>query len=262
MSHKDFNFNPIRIFNGLTKKDVQNKFQSNLFNKVPVLSIFKTTRDYLDILKQNPHQASFLKEAWAIEIMKKLNFKVQITGLLDRSLGPVILVGNHSSYLDIPLLWMAVPEVKFLSKSEIQYWPLFGNAAKLTGTIFVSRQCVNSKQLAKDRIKQQLLCDRNKIALFPSGTTNLIESRRWNHGIFKIAQEEKIPVQPFRIRYSNKRAAAYIDRDFFPFHLNQLAKIGQQFAEIEFHPQVMIKNYEADCYYWKNWSEGFCQDFV
>lgn len=51
---------------------------------------------------------------------------------------PLLLVANHSSWLDIVVLTSILPVV-FIAKSEIAGWPLFGLFAKLQRSVFVDR---------------------------------------------------------------------------------------------------------------------------
>lgn len=51
---------------------------------------------------------------------------------------PLLLVANHSSWLDIVVLTSILPVI-FIAKSEIAGWPLFGLFAKLQRSVFVDR---------------------------------------------------------------------------------------------------------------------------
>jgi lyso-ornithine lipid O-acyltransferase len=51
---------------------------------------------------------------------------------------PLLIVANHSSWLDIPVI-TAVAPVVFVAKQEIASWPLFGLLAKLQRSVFVDR---------------------------------------------------------------------------------------------------------------------------
>lgn len=51
---------------------------------------------------------------------------------------PLLLIANHSSWLDITVLSSLLPAV-FVAKSEIARWPLFGLFAKLQRSVFVDR---------------------------------------------------------------------------------------------------------------------------
>src|SRR6266571_3968335 len=51
---------------------------------------------------------------------------------------PLLVVSNHSSWLDIPVI-TAVAPVVFVAKREVASWPIFGLLAKLQRTVFVDR---------------------------------------------------------------------------------------------------------------------------
>ncbi len=51
---------------------------------------------------------------------------------------PLLIVANHSSWLDIPVI-TAVAPVVFVAKHEIAGWPVFGTLARLQRSVFVDR---------------------------------------------------------------------------------------------------------------------------
>ena len=53
--------------------------------------------------------------------------------------GATAWVGNHLSYLDVPVLGSLGP-MRFVAKQEVAAWPLFGWLANLQSTIYVSRR--------------------------------------------------------------------------------------------------------------------------
>jgi 1-acyl-sn-glycerol-3-phosphate acyltransferase len=52
---------------------------------------------------------------------------------------PVLLVSNHTSWLDIPVL-SAVAPVSFVAKKEVGGWPFVASLARLQQTVFVDRE--------------------------------------------------------------------------------------------------------------------------
>src|SRR5205823_13405773 len=50
-----------------------------------------------------------------------------------------LVVANHLGYLDILVLSATVP-CAFISKAEIERWPIIGRFARWAGTVFVERQ--------------------------------------------------------------------------------------------------------------------------
>jgi 1-acyl-sn-glycerol-3-phosphate acyltransferase len=67
-----------------------------------------------------------------------LGIRVRVIG--ERVRGhPLLVVANHSSWLDVPVITATAPAV-FVAKREIASWPLFGLLAKLQRSVFVDRQ--------------------------------------------------------------------------------------------------------------------------
>jgi 1-acyl-sn-glycerol-3-phosphate acyltransferase len=169
---------------------------------------------------------------------------------------PLLLVGNHLSYLDIPLLMQSSPNISFVAKEEVGRWPVIGAGARALNTIFVKRSCARERALARAALGRELAGGK-RVVVFPAGTTCMFESKPWRRGAFEIAKEFGIPIQPFRIRYTPVRAAAYIGRDFFPVHLFKLAQAGGVTAKIEFHPSVQVDDVEEASSAWRSWSQTF-----
>lgn len=182
--------------------------------------------------------------------------KVEIKGAPNHTEGPCILVGNHISYLDIPVLMKSVPEISFVSKKEVKFWPLIGKAAEKVKTVFVERGNAHSRAQAKNQIAKALIHENKKVVIFPSGTTSIRRSSFWRKGVFEIAEKNQIAVQPFRFRYEPLGAAAYVGEDNFFLHMLQLFKHREIKVVLEFHKPILINNSVSDCKTWKDWCES------
>lgn len=195
-----------------------------------------------------------LKKEWAEKILSRigLNLTIKGTPTLGKS---VLFVGNHLSYLDIPVLMSAVPGLSFVAKKEIRNWPLFGYGASLIDTVFVDRGNQSDRSKVRQTIGRELEFGK-RIALFPSGTTCLNELTEWRRGAFEIARVHAAFIQPFRIRYEPARLAAYIDNDFFPIHLVNLIENSPIRGTIEFHPVVEVQNSEESRQTWQTWARA------
>jgi lyso-ornithine lipid O-acyltransferase len=80
---------------------------------------------------------------------------------------PLLLIANHSSWLDITVLSSLMPAV-FIAKSEIAGWPLFGLFAKLQRSVFVDR----SRRQATGEVNRTIasrLGDGDPVVLFGEG---------------------------------------------------------------------------------------------
>jgi 1-acyl-sn-glycerol-3-phosphate acyltransferase len=83
---------------------------------------------------------------------------------------PLLLVSNHSSWIDILALSSITP-LKFIAKSEVARWPLFGLFAKLQRTVFVDR----AKRQATVEVNREIaarLSEGDPIVLFGEGTSS------------------------------------------------------------------------------------------
>lgn len=80
-----------------------------------------------------------------------------------------LLVANHLSYLDIVLI-AAVTPARFVSKSEVKSWPIFGFFARCAGTIFIDRARRQDTARANAELKAALAGE-ELLVLFPEGTS-------------------------------------------------------------------------------------------
>jgi 1-acyl-sn-glycerol-3-phosphate acyltransferase len=219
------------------------------------VSVFTTTFDYLQRSTHDEDAKPELARLWARDILTNIGVSVEVRGSPSPRT-PLLLVGNHLSYLDIPLLMGFAPNISFVAKEEVGRWPVIGAGARALNTIFVKRSCAKERALARAALGRELAGGK-RIAVFPAGTTCMFESKPWRKGAFEIAKEFGIPIQPFRIRYTPARRAAYIGRDFFPLHLFRLAQAGGVKAKIEFHPSVQVDDVEESTSTWRSWSQTF-----
>lgn len=217
------------------------------------LELLARTCKYLYLSRRPGASVPILQKKWAHETLDLFNIHLTVKGR-QSSTSPLILVGNHISYLDIPLLMATVDDVSFVAKKELAAWPVFGTAARALNTIFVSRGCQNSRSETRDAIAEGLRQNR-RIVVFPSGTTCLDETRIWRRGIFEIAHATKTPIQPFRLTYSPLRKAAYIDDDFFPSHIWSLSREKDIAASLEFHAPFAVEHPAQDCARWQEWTQ-------
>lgn len=226
--------------------------------------IFTLTAHYLRQAKRYERKNGSLSQkklqefilAWARAILNIIEMDIEIRGKIPDESQPVIFVGNHISYVDIPLLLASVPVV-FVSKEEVSKWLVIGPASKKAGTVFVKRESGESRARTAQAISACITERKQSIAIFPSGTTTLDEQKPWRTGALKIAHKHHIPVQPFRITYKPLRAVAYIDKDFFPIHLWNLLTCKERVrAVIEFGEVQTIHDPMIDCERIRKWTSA------
>ena len=109
--------------------------------------------------------AQWLQESCA-RGLSAIKVQTMTTGELPRR---GLLVSNHLSYLDILVLSAAVA-CAFVSKSEVEQWPIFGLYARWAGTVFVRRHDRSDAARANVSVAESLR-DGVPVVLFPEGTT-------------------------------------------------------------------------------------------
>jgi 1-acyl-sn-glycerol-3-phosphate acyltransferase len=93
--------------------------------------------------------------------------RVEVTGQPLRD--HVLFAANHVSWLDILALGGATGAV-FVSRDDVEKWPVVGWLASLNDTIYVARQARREVHGQADRLRA-VLRDGKAVALFPEGTT-------------------------------------------------------------------------------------------
>jgi 1-acyl-sn-glycerol-3-phosphate acyltransferase len=215
--------------------------------------ILHETHQSLADAKKSTKSIKELKMLWAQKILQRLNFDIEFIGQPITSSGTLFL-GNHISYIDIPILMSIVENISFVAKKELSNWPIFGAGAKTLDTVFVNRENGDSRNTARMAI-QNALSFGKRVLIFPSGTTCIDNSKKWRKGAFEIAEQTGCQIQAFRIQYEPLREVAFIDEDFFLIHLYKLLGEKKIKAKIEFAQPLYITNPIKDCQHWQNWAQ-------
>lgn len=145
-------------------------------------------------------------QAWSVALLRHLGIALQVRGQPPLG-GPVLLVANHLSWLDIPVLH-AARHCRFVSKSDVQAWPLIGTLATAAGTLYIQRS-VRRDAL---RVVQQMaiaLRERAVLAVFPEGTTGDGGALLPFHAnLLQAALTVGAPVLPVGLRYVDRATGA------------------------------------------------------
>ncbi len=108
-----------------------------------------------------------------------------------------IVVANHTSYIDTPLIFRTIPFfVRPLAKTELSRVPLFGFLYRQLA-VLVDRSDSASKAKSV-RLLRETLDKEGSIFIFPEGTFNETEQplKNFYDGAFRLALETRTPILP------------------------------------------------------------------
>ena len=140
--------------------------------------------------------ARWLHESCA-RAMRVIDLEIELFGVLPQR---GMIVSNHVSYLDIPALSTALPCV-FISKAEVEQWPLIGRYARWAGSVFVQRHDRADAARANVNVADALQ-NGVPVVLFPEGTTtDGHRVLRFHSTMLQPAIDTAASVTPCAIRY-------------------------------------------------------------
>lgn len=126
---------------------------------------------------------------------------VRCSGLARLPLAACVIVANHASYLDGPLLFAYLPpRFGFVIKKEAARLPIVGHLLHRLGHHFVERKNRHEGGSDARRILRALK-QGEAVAFFPEGTFNPEPGvARFHGGAFALAARAGLPVAPIAIR--------------------------------------------------------------
>jgi len=114
---------------------------------------------------------------------------------------PCVYCANHSSYLDILISYLIIPEYFiFMGKREIQTLPLFNIFFKGMN-ILVNRSSTTDAHKAFTRAMAELEKG-NSVFIFPEGGIIFREGKlaEFKNGAFRMAMEKQVPIVPITFK--------------------------------------------------------------
>jgi 1-acyl-sn-glycerol-3-phosphate acyltransferase len=178
---------------------------------------------------------------WASGMLRLLNVTVRVNGQPVQQ-GPMLVVINHISWLDILVILAAQP-VRFVSKSEVKHWPIIGWLATNAGTLYIER--TNRRDaLRVVHETAQALQSGKLIAIFPEGTTSDGKQLLPFHAnLLQAAISAESPVQPVALRFleangSLSMSPVYIDDDTLLSSIWRMLRAEPVTAQLDFLPPI------------------------
>jgi 1-acyl-sn-glycerol-3-phosphate acyltransferase len=158
--------------------------------------------------------------------MTKINpaWKLHISGeTISNPRQPYVVLCNHQSLADIPLISNLPWEMKWMAKEELFKLPFVGWMMRLSGDISVDRKSPRSGAQALIKA-QRILEQKCSVMIFPEGTRTLDgRVRQFTDGAFHLAIKAKVQILPLVIEGS---------RDCIPKHSWKFGKPSDIFLKV------------------------------
>ena len=153
-------------------------------------------------------------QAWALELLEHFAIKLVVRGQ-PPAIGPMLLVSNHISWLDIVVMH-AARHCRFVSKSDVQGWPLVSTLANAAGTLYIERASRRDAMRVVHHMAKALRAG-DVLAVFPEGTTgDGGQLLPFHANLIQAAISAQAPVQPLALQFVDaasgrpSRAPSYV----------------------------------------------------
>lgn len=176
---------------------------------------------------------------WSRAVCWIFGFRLSVQGEVGP--GPQLVVANHISWIDITVM-RSFAMMGFVSKAEIEEWPLIGYLARIGGTVFHHRGSHDSASGVAAVMAERLL-EGGNVAIFPEGGILRGPGIKRFHGrMFAAAIDTRSPVQPVMLRYmrdgKHLNDVTFINGEHFVGNLFRLLRQRSCTAEVVVLPRI------------------------
>jgi len=150
---------------------------------------------------------------WAGKLLRLLGMRLTSQGQFRP--GAKLLVANHVSWIDIMVVHAICPEARFVSKADVQRWPLVGRLVAAAETLYIERERRRDALRVVHQMAEALQAG-DTVAVFPEGTTGPgDELLPFHANLLQAAIATDTPVQAVALRFADSEhavslAAAYV----------------------------------------------------
>jgi 1-acyl-sn-glycerol-3-phosphate acyltransferase len=151
--------------------------------------------------------------AWSCQMLDILGVELVVRGT-PPGRGPILLVANHISWLDILVMNAAQP-ARFVSKADVKRWPVLGALITGAGTLYIERENRRDAMRVVHQMAESLRTD-DVLAVFPEGTTgdgqNLLP---FHANLIQAAISVNAPVLPVGLTFVDGHTGRRSDAPLF-----------------------------------------------
>lgn len=136
---------------------------------------------------------------WSRGMLAILRVELRLLGEPPEA-GPLLVVSNHISWLDIIVLNAARP-TRFVSKADVRAWPVVGALVTGAGTLYIERESRRDAMRVVHQMAEALRAG-DLLSVFPEGTTGDGQELLPFHGnLLQAAITVNAPVLPVGLRF-------------------------------------------------------------
>lgn len=135
---------------------------------------------------------------WSLGIFRLCPlWKVRTSGMDKIESGkPYVIITNHQSMLDIPMMYVLPLNFKWVSKKEVLRWPIFGWVLGMHGDITIARGSSGSAKKMVEQATERLDAG-TSVIIFPEGTRSRDgKIGRFKEGAFLMAKSAGVGILP------------------------------------------------------------------
>lgn len=165
---------------------------------------FWTIKTVFPKLEQADREARV--QVWAGAMLRIVGIELVVKGKPPAG-GPVLLVANHISWLDI-LVMHASRHCRFVSKSDVRSWPFVRTLSDGAGSLYIERESRRDAHRVVTQMAERLQAG-DILAVFPEGTTgDGITLKHFHANLIQAAIEASVPVQPLALKFIDAASGA------------------------------------------------------
>jgi len=160
-----------------------------------------------------PAQTRAEVRTWSRQMLRIMGVELVVQGEPPVD-GPLLLVANHISWLDILVMNAAQP-ARFVSKADVKRWPVLGALITGAGTLYIERESRRDAMRVVHHMAERLLAG-DLLAVFPEGTTGDGQALLPFHAnLLQAAIAAEVPVLPVALRFCDPATGQRSDAPLF-----------------------------------------------
>ncbi len=159
--------------------------------------------------------------------------------------GGVLLLANHLSWLDIPIL-VSTCRCGFIAKREVADWPVVGAWAKAFGVVFVDRSRRRDLLSSIPALEQALRAGRPML-IFGEGTTSVGRGvLPFKSSLVEAAVRAGVPVVPVTLLLASptegREALAWVGEEALLPNLRRVLHLGEIHGRVSIDPAIPARH--------------------